>query len=124
MINLNKIKPVTNKYGYKFIYIDTSCNFGGQYKFTKDYKHLKLNVYLTFNEFDKVSNYFYLIEVKNTILKENDIDEIINANFYFYLTKVKNPIYKETDIDEIFQAKEMINDDIDNMIKELNYDNI
>lgn len=95
MINLNKIKPVTNKYGYKFIYIDTSR----QYKFTKEYKHLKLNVYLRFNELDKVNHYFYLIEVKNTILKVNDIDEII-------------------------KAKEMINDDIDNMIKEFNDDNI
>lgn len=95
MINLNKIKSVTNKYGYKFIYIDASS----QYKFSKDYNHLKLNVYLTFNEFDKVNHYFYLIEVKNTILKVNDIDEII-------------------------KAKEMINDDIDNMIKEFNDDNI
>lgn len=56
-------------------------------------------MYLTFNEFDKVNHYFYLIEVKNTILKENDIDEII-------------------------KAKEIINDDIEKMIKELNDDNI
>lgn len=100
MINVSKIKSITNKYGYTFIYIHPSLNFGGQYKFTKEYKHFKLNVYLKVNEFDKVYHYFYLIEMKHTVLNINDIDEII-------------------------KVKEIIRDDIDKidkMIKELNDD--
>ena len=95
MININKIKPITSEYGYKFVHIDASFQYGDQYKFSKTYKHLKLNVYFRFNEFDKVKNYFYLIEVKNTILKENDLEDII-------------------------KAKSIIDDDIDKIIKELN----
>ena len=86
----NKIKPVANKYGYKFIHIDTN-----QYKLSKDYKHLKLIAYLRFNEFDKANNYFYFIETHLTTFGEKEIDEIINA-------------------------KEIIHDDMDKMIKELN----
>lgn len=99
MININKIKPITSKYDYKFVHIDASFHYGDQYKFSKDYKHLKLNVYFRFNNLDKVSNHFYLIEVKNTILKENDIEDII-------------------------KAKSIIDDDIDKIIKELNKWNI
>ena len=95
MININKIKPITSKYGYEFVHIDASFHYGDQYKFSKTYKHFKLNIYLRFNNLDKVSKHFYLIELKNTILKERDLENII-------------------------KAKSMIDDDINEIIKELN----
>ena len=99
MINVNKIKPITSKYGYEFVHIDASFHYGDQYKFSKTYKHLKLNIYLRFNNLDKVSKHFYLIELKNTILKEKDLENVI-------------------------KAKSIIDDDIDKIIKELNKWNI
>lgn len=95
MININKLRPIVSKYDYEFVHFDASLNHGDQYKFSKTYKHLKLNIYLRFNNLDKVSKHFYLIEAKNTILKEKDLEDIV-------------------------KAKSIIDDDIDKIIKELN----
>ena len=99
MINVNKLRPIVRKYDYKFVHFDASFNYGDQYKFSKFYKNIKLSIYLRFNNLDKVSNHFYLIEIKNTILKEKDLEDII-------------------------KAKSIIDDDIDKIIKELNKWNI
>lgn len=76
MINLQKIKHVTDDYNYKYVYTATTESYDIQYKFKKVVNSVTINIYIVINVYSEITNGFILLETQKTVFNKDDISNL------------------------------------------------